>query len=267
MDFFKKKISHKYFLSILIPVKNENDYLEDYIKYYLYHGVEHFYIYDNESDVFAKEALTKYLDICTVVRFPGKGVQMEIFQHFLDNYKDETKWVAVIDIDEFIFPKKHDKIKDFLIEFDNYDAIAINWLMFGDGHNAKKIRGPLIKNYLYSQKQQHPNFKTIYKTSAVAALPHPHLGKLKWFKKYVDPKKNKIRSVSNTNPTQDIIQINHYFSRSEEEYLKKINSVRVDTGIAYVEHKEDHSWIYDEHKRDNEVYNDEIWKKYGHIFE
>ena len=38
------------YLSILCIIKNE-DYLEEFILYHYLLGVEHFYIYDNESDI------------------------------------------------------------------------------------------------------------------------------------------------------------------------------------------------------------------------
>jgi hypothetical protein len=267
MKFFEKKHKYKFRFSIVLPVKNENDYLIDFIKYYKYHGVDHFYFYDNDSQIPVKETLKDYLSICTITDFSGVGIQMQVYSHYLENYKKDSKWIAVVDIDEFIFPKKHNKIIDFLEENEKYDAIAINWLMFGDGNNLKKVDGPLIKNYLYSQVKQHPNFKTIYKTEAISKLHHPHFGKLKWFKKYVDAKRNKITNHQNLNFTQDIIQINHYFSRSEEEFLIKIQRQRADTGERYIDIPGNKDWIYDEHKRDNEVFNDEIWVKYKNIYD
>lgn len=264
---FKKEIPKKYFLSLVSPVKNEHDYLIPYVKFYAYHGVEHFFFYDNGSTIPVKETLKDYLDICTITDFPGIGVQYPIYDHFLKNFGKTTEWVAVFDIDEFVLPKKHETLAGFLKDYTSFDAVAINWVTFGNGHHKKKQEGPLIKNYLYSSGVQHPNFKSIYKTGSVSEIKHSHHAKLKRFKKYVDPLYQKITSDRNLRPTLDVIQLNHYFTKSEEEYLKKIHSKRPDTGKSYYDHTEDRHWLMDEHIRTSEVFTTEIWDKYKHIFE
>ena len=40
----------KYFLSLTAIIKDE-DYLEEFIIYYMILGVEHFFLYDNESTI------------------------------------------------------------------------------------------------------------------------------------------------------------------------------------------------------------------------
>ena len=41
----------KYYLSLCCIIKNER-YLEEFINYYRILGVEHFYIFDNESSIY-----------------------------------------------------------------------------------------------------------------------------------------------------------------------------------------------------------------------
>ena len=49
----------KYFLSLCCIIKDER-YLEEFIIYYNLLGVEHFYIYDNESNYKISERLNHY---------------------------------------------------------------------------------------------------------------------------------------------------------------------------------------------------------------
>ncbi|MCC5648190.1 glycosyltransferase family 92 protein [Emticicia sp. CRIBPO] len=264
---FKSKTPKKYYLSLLSPAKNEHDYLVDFVKFYKYHGVEHFYFYDNQSTVPVKETLKDYLDCCTIIEFPGVGVQVQSYAHFMKNFKHETEWIAIFDIDEYVLPKKHETLRDFLRDYEDYDAVAINWVTFGDGHNKTQQAGPLIGNYLYSSKSQHPNFKSVYKTDSIYKVDHVHFAKLKLFSKYVDARLKPVKSVSHTEPTTDIIQLNHYFTKSEEEYLKKIKRARADTGESYYDHIKENQWLVDEHTRTNEIRTTEIWDKYKHIYE
>ena len=56
----------KYKLSLLCIIKNE-DYLEEFIIYHRMLGVEHFYIYDNESSFPVSERLNHYYYLCTAI--------------------------------------------------------------------------------------------------------------------------------------------------------------------------------------------------------
>ena len=58
----------KYFLSLCCIIKNER-YLEEFIIYYRLLGVEHFYIYDNDSSIPIQERLNNnyYKRMCTII--------------------------------------------------------------------------------------------------------------------------------------------------------------------------------------------------------
>ena len=54
----KKDIAYKYFLSMVTVIRDENDYIEEWIRYHIEElGFEHFYLYDNESSIPAKRYL------------------------------------------------------------------------------------------------------------------------------------------------------------------------------------------------------------------
>ena len=65
----------KYFMSIACIIKNEGPYLREWLEYHKLIGVEHFYVYDNESSDNTKEVLQPYIDAgdVTYIYFPGKG--------------------------------------------------------------------------------------------------------------------------------------------------------------------------------------------------
>ena len=70
-----------YKLSICAIIKNENVYLEEWLNYYLLIGVEHFYLYDNESKIPIKDTLKELkLDShATVRKIKGQGQQMNAY--------------------------------------------------------------------------------------------------------------------------------------------------------------------------------------------
>ena len=79
------------------------------------------------------------------MRAPGDAVQSRRYAHFCKQFKHETKWVAVFDIDEFVLPHMHGSLRDFLLDSDHCDGIGINWVMFGDGHHKTRPAGSVVE--------------------------------------------------------------------------------------------------------------------------
>ena len=141
-----------YYLSAACIAKNEDPYLEEWVNFHRAVGVEHLYIYDNDSTTPIKQLLSKYIEagIVEVIDFPGKLKHMPAFQHCLQNFGHLSKWIAFIDCDEFIVPKSKDSVPEILAEFEQYGGLAVNWLIFGsDGHIAKP-NGLVIENFVMS---------------------------------------------------------------------------------------------------------------------
>ena len=254
----------KHFLSLVAPLKDEESYLIEFVNYYLIHGVDHFYFYDNESRIPLREVLSDYREHCTVMRAPGDAVQMRAYEHFCKNFKHETKWVAVFDIDEFVLPHKHDTLREFLLAYDQCDGIGINWVMFGDGHHRTRPAGRVIENYLYRQAKQHPCIKSVVKGDAlVGFVDNAHFAGLREGSIYVDAHMNPITNAYNENLTIDVIQLNHYFTKSAAEWNVKLNRKRVDSGRTRAEHTEDHGWVFTVNETYNEVRDTAIVDRYG----
>jgi hypothetical protein len=98
-------MNKKYYISICLLAKNENDYINEWLEWHLNLGVEHFYIYDNDSTIPLINSINKdFLQYCTIIDFPSprKHTQKEAYKHCLDNYKQDNEWIAFIDGDEFI---------------------------------------------------------------------------------------------------------------------------------------------------------------------
>ncbi|MDR2772812.1 MAG: glycosyltransferase family 92 protein [Elusimicrobiota bacterium] len=250
-------------LSIASIVRNEADYIREWIEYHKLVGVEKFYIYDNESDDGLKEILEPYIkEGCVVYRyFPGKERQLRAYEDAVDKYKYETKWLALIDIDEFIVPKKYEKITDFLKDFEGYPQVLIGWVVYGSAGHMVKPGGLVIENFKrHASDDFVTESKPIVNPRMIACSLIPH-----WSQPLcgitVDEEKTPFKSY----PYKDFylqpkprikMQINHYYGKSWAEFLQKILR-----GNAYslrdpIRSKED----FDSYDR-NEV-SDEIMDKY-----
>jgi hypothetical protein len=45
-----------------------------------------------------------------------------------------SKWVAFIDVDEYIFPVRDKTLPKFLSSYEEYGAVSANWWVFGTSH-------------------------------------------------------------------------------------------------------------------------------------
>lgn len=221
-----------HYLSVLCIIKNE-EYLEEFIIFHYLQGVQHFYIYDNDSSIPIQKRLNHYFyhKLCTIIHYPGKVKQVEAYNHCINNYGKETEWLAIIDGDEYILPRKDINLVSFLKKYDDYSAIAINWINFGSNYYQFKQPGILIENYTFCQSKSDGHLKTICKPKDVKKITSPHFVVLKDNNNgYIDCKKTQLKLNNNFtfnyNETTDIIQINHYWGKSYQELEQKIDRGR-----------------------------------------
>ena len=238
----------KYYLSLCCIIKNEK-YLEEFIMYHHIQGVEHFYIYDNESSPSIKNRLNSFYfkKLCTIIDFPGKYQQMPAYKHFLNNFKNDTKWVCIIDGDEYILGKKHNSIRDIVMQYENYHCIAINWVMFGSSFYENIQDGFLTDMYRYCSNTQDKHIKNLIQTQYIEDIINPHYITMKDKSKYVNLNCNIIEGPFNYEETTHIAQINHYLMQSTEDRLIKYNRGNADSDLRIFLHEEHH-----------ELYNDII---------
>lgn len=224
----------RYKISVLAIVRDEQLYLEEFVSYYLAVGIDHFYFYDNGSTVPVKQTLQGYSKWCTIIDLPGQGKQLDAYNHFILHFSKETEWVAPFDIDEFIVLREDENLKAFVRKYSYLDCIAVNWRSFGDSFFDKKPNGLVIDNFLWCEEMQNPHIKNIVKTSAWLWCRNVHFLGLRPGSIYSDVKHNEIEGPFNENYTIDIVQINHYFSKSKEECRLKYEKGRASVKEKFI---------------------------------
>ncbi len=262
----------KLYSSICLFHKDENEYLNEWLEYHLnVLYFEKVVIYDNNSKIHPKHTINqKFLDRVIFEDWPyfNLGKQLNAYNHFIDKYREQFEWAAFIDADEFIvirdsgyrnkensgnyatfrpgfsngqFGKTDNTIaqivhiNEFLKLYEHYCGLCVNWLIFGSSKHVKRPEGGVLRNYLYrTDDKLRDNFhvKTIAKISEVveALSPHHFL-----FKKDFPINENfeNVKNYMSEKCSANLITINHYFCRSEEEFNEKQKRGRGDAyGVA-----------------------------------
>ena len=227
--FFKTR----YYISVCCIVKDENEYLKEWLSYHLKVGVQHFFIYDNGSVVPIQQTIEQLglSKQVTVISFPGTSKQVEAYRHCLRNFGSLSQWIAFIDVDEFIVPKsKPNDLAQFLRKFEPYGGLGINWLLFGSAGHQAKSKEPQLKRFTLRSKNDfsvNRHIKSIVQPKYVRIVRDPHSFKYIIGKYCVNEKFVRIDGPF-ADVSVETIQINHYFCRSLEEYVEKIKRGRAD---------------------------------------
>jgi len=223
----------KYKLTICCIVKDETDYLEEWINYHRKIGVQHFYIYDNGSKKPVKHTLKKagLANYVTVNCIFGEVKQLEAYNDCLKRFGKLSRWIGFIDIDEFIVPKStNGNLVDLLKDFEQFGGLGINWLVFGSCGHLKKTNMPVTERFLFRAAVDfHTNrhIKCIVQPKHVIQAASPHAF---FFKENYHCVNENFQVISDSffDVSVNKIQINHYFCKSLEEYYHKIERERAD---------------------------------------
>lgn len=180
--FKTKYVAKRYKASICAIFKDESLGLKEWIEYHKLIGIEHLYLYNNNSTDDSEKIIKPYVDEGYVTLVPWNFAppqQCAAYQHFSDNFWNETNWVAFIDIDEYICPKQVLDIKDWLRKYEGYPCVTMFWKVFGSNglieHNRSKL---IIEQYTLAWDKYSgvgkPFFNTRFKAEK-SSLKNIHL--------------------------------------------------------------------------------------------
>ena len=206
-------------VALVCIAKNEDPYIDELIEYKKKLGFDDIFIYQNDWRWSGSSENVHKLEI------DGVNKQRESYNNFIKNYNDKYDWVAFFDIDEFLVLKKHNDIKSFISDYNDSQAIGINWVLFGN-NNQTTVDGEysVIKRFTKRQKDVNQHVKCIIKLSPLIYMDI-HDPNTFW----VDTHKRINRGSFTKLHTDDIAQLNHYFCKTQEEFQLKCDRGRADS--------------------------------------
>ncbi|MDR3073291.1 MAG: glycosyltransferase family 92 protein [Deltaproteobacteria bacterium] len=226
-----------YYLGLCAIIKDETPFLEEWVAYHMHLGVEAFYLYDNGSRTPVRETLRPFERFHTreslrIHNAPGERIQMITYGHCLAAYAGKCRWIAFMDLDEFVVPKRHESIPGMLEEFEPYAGLALNWQVFGSNGHLTRPEGLQIENYtraLAPDLPVHRHVKSIVKPDRASFFPNPHLCGLNQPGDAVVTENHEplFRPRTDT-PSREKGQVNHYYYRSKKDFYAKLRKPRAD---------------------------------------
>lgn len=255
------------YLSVCAIFKNEARFLNDWITFHRGVGVSHFFLYDNESTDNPLSELDRWIQegIVTVVNWPGRGQQRHAYMHCIRKNWKTTRWLAFLDIDEFLFSPDQVAICPILKNYENRSGVLVYWQVFGSSGHNKRPNCSVIDAYTMRENVTRiPSGKSIVNPRFVRRVPNSHNFAL-WKGETTDTDGTALPYDYFFHPNfektakLDVLRINHYWSRSLEDLSEKVLR-----GDAFFAHKDR---ILEDHLAEERLLNETedlaiqpIWK-------
>ena len=254
-DKYNKKIA------IVAIAKNEGPYLQEWTEFYQTQGVDNIILFDNDSTDDTETVLRPYIESGFVLyqKIHGKLRHLDAYNIAINRYRKIYQYMAFVDCDEFLFCKNTTvyQFVDEIMQKERYaSGIGVNWLVFGSSGHKRKPDGGVLENYKYraiDDFEANKYIKTICNPRCVLAFICSHVPYYKNGYFNVDEDGERIEGVKTVTIKYKYIRINHYFTKSEEEYINKMKRGKGDD----LSFRDMNDFII--HDR-NEVFDEEIVK-------
>lgn len=229
-----------YELSIAAIFQNEAPFLKEWIEYHRMVGVEHFWLYNDNSTDHWQEVLTPYIneEIVELIEWPIphpiRYIEYQVLacQDAIRRAQGKSTWLASIDIDEFLFPQQEHTVTECLNRhFSNASGVFINWRNFGTGGISIDPGDPILFQLTAASKKSHPRNlvgKSIIRPEQVEcdSVWCPHHFVLKSQAQYYNGDALPIPFTGvdliphDRYPHDQYIRINHYAMRDENFFYQ-----------------------------------------------
>lgn len=219
--------------SIVACFKNEALYLQEWIEFHRLVGFDEFVLYNNNSSDHFEEVLAPYTEagIVRLEHCPLDWCQLPVYYHAIHTNVTRADWLAFIDIDEFLFRPDGGELKALLKEFPDASALVAPWRVFGSSGHSSRPEGLVIENYTRRALDEFPenrHLKSIVRPSRCFAPLDPH----RFVPRKGLPVDELGRVIREAKAPDDRLggrlRINHYFTKSREEWDLKRNRGRAD---------------------------------------
>ena len=205
-------------------MKNEKPYLKEWLEYHILQGVEHFYLCDNESTDGTKEYLKPYIDekLITYIPMPGVNQQLKCYEKIVETYKNDTYWLAIIDLDEYLVPLQKRNMKSFLKDYEDVSEVSLHWMNYGDGEIFSRQSGLIVETFTSHGKTLNHTVKSIVKPEKIINFNDfgsNHYMKVEGLS--VNEYHKPVSFMLNYNISADKARINHYLVKSFNEFIYK----------------------------------------------
>ncbi len=230
--------SYRYELAIGAIFQDEAPYLKEWIEFHKLVGVQHFYLYNNCSTDDYLSVIKSYIEAGEVelLQWPILAtswnnwiykVQPAAYVDCVKRATGQAKWLALIDIDEFLTPVSV-TVPEILKNYEDCAGVCFNWKIFGHSDIYDLPPNKLLVESLVMtapiERATNLGVKSIVRPEYVEDCNHPHYVVYKEGFHHVNSSKVQNIDVNGATdkPYYQHLAVNHYWSRTGSYLYKKL---------------------------------------------
>lgn len=221
----------KFDLSICAIFQDEAPYMREWIEFHRLVGVEHFWLYNNNSTDNYAEVLAPYIHegVVELIEWPSDrndwdsfcfSVQPRAYTDAVKRARGVSKWLAILDLDEFLFsPIQNNVAKLLNREFSSCAGVCVNWQLYGTSFiYSIPTNKTTIEMLTLKAETKYPRnllYKSIVQPKYVTECLNPHYCNYVPKVWHVNTRHERVDPNNNHAIVVDKLRINHYWARDE----------------------------------------------------
>ena len=166
-------------------LRAESAYVEEFVMYHLFIGVDVIYIYDNED-----EPTYRHLFPCNprvkVVHFPWTPASRAlvfktlVLRHWMEHFNHKHRFAMHIDGDDFVVLKQHTSVRDLAMEYladpetSGVAGLALEWVRVGSGDRVYYEDKPLVTRFTGRALSNDRCIKTLFACDFAQSFKDSH---------------------------------------------------------------------------------------------
>lgn len=214
-------INPKYYSAVVMVIKHENRYLQEWLDWHFNLGFDHIYLYDNGTEEKVAEIVAQnpqeIQDKITITDWSGHHIhlQQNAYEHFMDNFKQDVRWGIFIDSDEFVrfTDGVTTNVNDFLKDYEDYTEIWGYEVEYNANSQERYEDRPVRERFTQeSDAREGFYWKNFVQPNRITG----------WLMHYAQYNSEKHLLFKNEEKNKDLFVIDHYYTKSWEEWVWKI---------------------------------------------
>ena len=233
-------------VAVCIIVRCENPYLREWCDHYLSLGVKKIFLYDNsrEGDERPSEVLTGYGDAVEIIDYTSEGVgaQVRAYTDCYEKHGNEYGWIGFLDADELVRVDGND-LPTYLNTM-QADVVLLSWRIMTDSGLTHYDPRPMAKRFTVAkEKPSLENGTEFVKSFVRGGLTglhfevQPHVPSFKGKLKVVNAVGEDVTLYPAIKPVHKVAWIDHYLTKTAEEYIGKINRGFINVSQEHNDHR------------------------------
>jgi len=218
------------YLTLGAVIRNQEHYVKEWLAFHHLVGVERFVIVlhkcsDKTEERILELPFRENIHIHRVVN-DEQFIQLGTYLWILEHYGQFTKWLMLIDSDEFFFGTREDDLRTILTDYEQHGGLSAHWAEFGSNGHVLKPKGLSIEAFTKRAPDRHTShysFKSIIQPQCFRKILSPHLAVTDPLTVMEDHSNVGAHWlwIGDRKPSHEVVRVNHYHVRSMEDWIER----------------------------------------------